>query len=164
MALNIFKLAYRWPYRMTAWAPAPYCEPAPLRLIGINLDMKRKPVRCQLLVEKNGSVHSEEFEDALGAGAYFEYCYRVPKGAYSRFSATVGIHSLLGAKRSVDVEVKIDGNTAFSDTITPGKPARTVNVGIGGCRDIRLISSGPWWTDPDGDNNHVVWAEPMLTR
>jgi hypothetical protein len=162
--LRVLKLADRWPYRQTAWAPAPYFEPGPMRLRGINLDMARNPVPCSLNVADAGGVRAERCREALGAGAYFEYHYRVPRGVYGRFTARVGIHATLGAQRSIDFEVKLDGQSAWQKTIRPGEPAEAIDIVAGGCRDIQLISSGPWLTDPDGNNNHVVWDEPRLIR
>lgn len=162
--LKVLKLTGRWPYRMTAWAPAPYFEPGPLMLRGLNLDMQRNPVPCQLLVQTKSGVHSKRFREALGSGAYFEYHYRLPAGVYSHFSTQVGIHAVLGAKRSINIEVRLDGATAFQDVACPGEPALKLNLDAHGCRDLQLIASGPWLTEPDGSDNHVVWAQPRMTR
>ena len=65
--------------------------------------------------------------------------------------------------RSINVEIKLNGKTAWSDVIKPDEPARAIDLPIDGARDIQLIASGPWYTEPDGFNNHVVWALPMVT-
>jgi hypothetical protein len=162
--LRILKLTDRWPFRQTAWAPSPYFEPGPLMLRGINLDTDRHPVPCELLLATKTGVQSKRFKESLGSGAYFEYHYKLPAGVYARFTARVGIHAVLGAKRSVDIEVKLDGATAFKDVAQPGKPALNLALDAKGCHDIQLIASGPWLTDPDGSDNHVVWAEPRMWR
>jgi hypothetical protein len=48
--------------------------------------------------------------------------------------------------------------------VKPGDPAKAIDVNARGCRDLQIIASGPWLTDPDGANNHVVWAEPRLMK
>jgi hypothetical protein len=50
------------------------------------------------------------------------------------------------------------------DTFGHGLEARATGISgcIAGATDIQLISSGPWYTEPDGSNNHVVWAQPRV--
>jgi len=163
-ALSTIELTSRWPYRMTAWAPAPYFAPGPMRLRGINLDMDRQPVPCELLVRGDDGAHAEQFEEALGAGAYFEYHYRVLEGLYRRFTGRVGIHAVLGAKRPIDIKVLADDTPVFEAVAKPGEPAHEIEVAVNGCRDLKLIASGPILTDPDGSDNHVVWALPRLSK
>ena len=162
--LRTLKLTDRWPFRQTAWAPAPYFETGPLSMRGINLDMKRSPVPCALKVAGAGEDRVVRFREALGAGAYYEYHFRVPAGVYGKFTALAGIHATLGARRSIDFEVKLDGKSAWRATVKPGEPARAIDLDSHGCRDIQLIASGPWLTEPDGADNHVVWAEPRLIK
>jgi ankyrin repeat protein len=165
--LKVLPLTWRWPYRMSAWAPHPYGDPAtnaPLRLSGYNLNADQRRVRCELLVGTDGNVKSQPFDEALGAGAYFEYHYRAAAQMYSRFKAWVGIHATLGSQRNIDAEVRIDGQTAFNGVLIPGRAALEVDIDAHGCRDIQLISSGPQYFQPDGTNNHVVWAQPRLQR
>ena len=163
-ALKVVKLTDAWPLRSSAWSPSPYFETGPLKLRGINLDANRAAVPCELLVRQaDGKVVSRKFPEALGAGAYYEYHYRLPAGLYRRFTALVGIHAVLGAMRSINVEVKVGGKTAWSDVIRPGEPAKEIGLAIDGAGDIQLISSGPYYTDPDGSNNHVVWAQPRVS-
>jgi hypothetical protein len=165
--MKILRLTWRWPYRMSAYAPYPYGDPsanAPLRLSGYNLNKDQRRVRCELLVGTDGNVKSQSFDEALGAGAYFEYHYRVAPQMYSRFKAWVGIHATLGSQRNIDAEVKLDGQTAFKGVLVPGKTALEVDIDARGCHDIQLISSGPQYFDPDGSNNNVVWAQPRLER
>jgi len=161
---SVLRLTDRWPYRSSAWAPSPYFETGPLRLRGINLDEQRHPVPCALRVRDGRGTRVRRFKEALGSGAYYEYHYRLPPNLYARFTGRVGIHATLGARRPVDVEMKLDGKTAFKDTVAPGKPALDLDLDARGCRDLQLIASGPWLTDPDGSDNHVVWAEPRLIR
>jgi hypothetical protein len=162
-ALRTVPLTDAWPFRSSAWAPAPYLHTGPLHLRGINLDAKGNPVPCEVLVkEPEGKTVSRRFKEALGAGAYYEYHYRLPAGLYQRFTAMVGIHAVLKAMRSINVEVKVDSKTAWSDVLKPGEPARTIDLPIHGARDIQLISSGPFYRDPDGSNNHVVWVMPRV--
>jgi hypothetical protein len=160
----VLHLTDRWPFRSSAWSPSPYFETGPLRLRGINLDANRKPTPCALLMDEGGSVKPRQFKEALGAGAYYEYHYRLPAGLFTRFTTAVGIHATLGALRSVNVEIKFDGQTAFKDVIKPGKPAIKIDLDAKGCRDLQMIASGPWLTEPDGHDNHVVWAEPRVYR
>ncbi len=163
-AFKTLDLSGLWPYRCTAWAPSPYFETGPLALRGINLDANLQPVPCELLVaEGGGKAVARRFTEALGAGAYYEYHFRLGAGLYQRFTGMVGIHATLGAKRSVSVQVKVDGHTAWSDVIAPGQPAKTIDVAVAGARDLQLISSGPWYMDPDGNENHVVWAQPRVS-
>lgn len=161
-SLAMLKLTDRWPFRMSAWAPAPYFEPAPLRLRGINLDMARRPVPCEILVAGARGLRRERVREALGAGAYFEYHYRLTGMAFRRFTARVGIHATLGAHRPIDVAVKAGDRTVFKGIARPGEAAMEIDCRVGGCRDLRLIASGPRYTDPDGNDNHVVWARPRL--
>jgi hypothetical protein len=163
-SLRVLRLADRWPYRSTAWAPSPYFETGPLRLRGINLDAQRRPVPCALIVREGRAARPRRFREALGSGAYYEYHYRLPRGVFARFTARVGIHATLGARRTVDVAVKMNRRTAFQATVAPGRPALDVELDARGCRDLQLIASGPWLTDPDGSDNHVVWAEPRMWR
>jgi len=162
--LKTLRLTDRWPFRMTAWAPTPYFEPGPLMFRGINIDAQRNPVPCELIVNTKQGPRSKRFKEALGSGAYFEYHYRLPAGIYSRFTTQVGVHAVLGAKRSINIEIKLDGKTEFQDKVFPGKPAIPIDMDAHGCRDIQLIASGPWLTDPDGSDNHVVWAQPRMER
>jgi hypothetical protein len=162
--LGSLKLTDRWPFRQTAWAPNPYQETGPMSLRGINLDSQRNPAPCALLLETPGGVECRTFAEALGSGAFYEYHYRVPGGAYARFTAQVGIHGVLGARRDVEVEVKLNGRTAFQKKVLPGKPSIAVDIEAAGCDNIQLLASGPHWpTDPNGEFNHVVWARPRLT-
>jgi len=162
-ALAAVPLAPRWPYRMTAWAPAPYSEPGPRSLSGINLDMDRNPVACELRTTDD-SGEPVIFTDSLGAGAPFFYHYRLPPGVYDVFAALVGIHARLGANRALEVRVLADGETLFADTAAPGGVARPIEVKIGGARDLVLVTDGPKWNDPDAIGNHVVWARPELRK
>jgi hypothetical protein len=116
-----------------------------------------------LVKEPDSKMVSRRFKEALGAGAFYEYHYRLPAGLYQRFTAMVGIHAVLKAMRSIDVEVKVDSKSAWSDVLKPGEPARAIDIPIHGARDIQLISSGPFYRDPDGSNNHVVWVMPRVT-
>lgn len=161
-ALRVKKLTDAWPFRSSQWAPPPYLESGPLKLRGINLDKDRKPVPCELLVSEGGKVVSRQYKEALGAGAYYEYHWRLPAGSYQRLTALVGVHAVLGAMRSIKVEVKSNGKSVWSDVIKPGEPAKPIDVAIDGATDVQFISSGPWYTQPDGCNNHVVWAEPRV--
>ena len=61
-----------------------------------------------------------------------------------------------------DIEIKLDGQSAFKDVAYPDRSAIKIDLDAHGCRDIQLIASGPWLTDPDGSDNHVVWAEPRM--
>jgi hypothetical protein len=162
--LKVLKLINRWPFRQTAWAPSPYFETGPLGMRGINLDEQRNPVPCELLIRGRNGVQSKRYKEALGSGAYYEYHYKLPAGVYARFTTKVGIHAVLKAKRSVNIEVKLDGRTAFKDVAYPDQPALAIDLDAQGCRDIQMIASGPWLTEPDGSDNHVVWAEPRMMR
>ena len=126
--------------------------------------MNGGPAPCVLNVAEAGGSRPVRFREALGAGAYYEYHYRVPGGVYGRFTALVGIHATLGARRAIDAEIKLDGQSAWRETLKPGEPAKTIDLNARGCRDIQLIASGPWLTDPDGSDNHVVWAAPRLMK
>jgi len=162
--LSMHRLTDLWPYRMSAWAPAPYFEPGPMRLRGINLNMDRKPIPCELLLKEDHRERRERFEEALGAGAYFEYQYRLAAGVFKKFTGLVGIHARLGARRPIDIKVMADEKCVFERVAKPGEPAAKIDVAIDGCRDIKLISSGPWYTEPDGSDNHVVWALPRVSK
>ena len=159
-AMRHLSLTWRWPLRMSAYSPGPYETPVPMQLCGFNLDNIRRRVPCALLVRGK----AQQFDEALGAGAYFEYHFRLAAKTYRRFTARVGIHASLGARRNVDAEVKLDGQTAFKGVLIPGKEALEVDIDAGGCRDIQLISSGPRYFQPDGTDNHVVWAQPRMER
>jgi len=158
--LSSLSLAPRWPYQMTAWAPNPYSEPGPRVLQGINLDMDKNCVACELRLEEPGG-RTEVFPDSLGAGAPFYYHYRLPPGVYASFTSLVGIHAKLSARRSIKAEVLADGKTVFSRVIRPEEPAVSIEAQVNGCRDLVLKTSGPQWDSPD---NHVVWANPKVHR
>jgi len=157
-ALESLPLAPRWPYRMTAWAPHPYSEPGPRTLLGINLDMARKPVACQLLTGEPGH-RARRFPNSLGAGAPFFYHYKLPPGVYSLLTGLVGVHASLGAQRPIDVRVETDGVDVFRDRILPGAKALAIKARIDGCRNLLLLTSGPKWDATDAEGNHVVWAD-----
>jgi len=160
-ALQTVSLARRWPYRMTAWAPAPYFEPGPLRLAGINLDMDRNPVPCRLKMA-DGAI--KETPDALGAGGRFIYHYHFPEGIYETFSALVGPHADLGVHCALEIEVIADEETVFSGVLQPDGPPLDISADISGCRDLILRTAGPEWPSPAAANIHVVWAKPTVLK
>jgi len=161
--LRVLQLTDRWPYRQTAWAPFPYFEPAPYMLRGTNLDSKRRPVPCRLYVrDGRGPLRIRTFREALGSGAFFEYHFRVPARTFTRLTGWVGIHASLGAQRPIQAEIRLNGRSVFRQMVWPGAPAIRFDLPARGCRNVQFIASGPILTDPDGSNNHVVWAEPRL--
>lgn len=162
-SLRTLRLTDCWPYRMTAWAPAPYFEPGPMRLRGINLDMSRNSTPCELLVQEDEAALPVRFEESLGAGAYFEYHFKLPAGTFKKFRSLVGVSSSLGARRSINIIVKLDEKVGLELKVSPGQAAKAIDLDITGCHDLQLISSGPWYTDPDGVDNHIVWAQPRVS-
>lgn len=167
--LNEVSLAGKWPYRMSAWCPFPYLEPAPLMLKGINLDQDRKPVPCRLLVSPNGSAEIRTFPDALGAGLGMEYHFKIPAGVYSDFSVYPGIHAELGARKPVNIRIVFDEKTVYETTLSPTGAAHKINLELKNVSGIKLIAPPPrdndlWYADPASANNHIVWAEPHLKK
>ena len=163
---NHLSLTACWPYRMSAWAPFPYFETTPTALNGINLAVKTnnliEPCPCKLRIEENGHVKHRQFDDALGAGTYFEYHFRLSANTYHRFTSIIGIHAELGATCPIEFQVVADDKMVFSKTIKSSDLAVTVDVDINGCHDLKLITCIKNYTEKTGRNNHATWAEPRV--
>ena len=106
-------------------------------------------------INLNGVV----FGKGLGVHAPSDVRYRLA-GAYSRFSAKVGVDDEVGPHGSVVFEVWADGTRIYSSgAMTGASPTRDVQLDVRGRSELRLVVSDG---GDGGTFDHADWAAAMV--
>ncbi len=171
-ASTVKKLAGTFPYRQTAWAGGNYSQVAPGELKGINLNNSYEAVPCSLSYKSGKTSQIKTISDALGATAYFEYEFRIPKKNYSKLTFDYGIHTDLKTLYPITFEVLCDNKCIFSDAKGSGDHASSASLDLPAKTEkIQLITNVADNIEIQRINNipivptgHAVWANPTLIK
>jgi len=166
------KLAGTFPYRQTAWAGGNYSQVAPGELNGINLNNSYEAVPCKLSYKNSEISQTKTISNALGATAYFEYEFKIPKETYTKLTFDYGIHADLGTLYPITFEVLCDNKCIFSDTKGTGDHASSVSLDLpANTEKLQLITNIADNINIQRINNipivptgHAVWAKPILIK
>jgi len=157
---NLHPLEYRPcvspPYRFSAIIPG-YSLTHP----------DRKAVALKLRVRSGKRVVVKTFKRGMGTGCHWKnrIVYRFPKDVYSKFSVIAGQHATLGVDGAAQLKVRFRGKTVFSSGVISGRDVAG-RVTVGNLREggnLELISAdktGKW----SNTANHIVWAEPVVSK
>jgi hypothetical protein len=108
------------------------------------------------------TLNSVRYERGLGTHAMSEIVFDLEKlgRPYERFISDVGVDDEVSAMSSVVFQVFVDGKRVYdSGTMTPDSETKTVDVGVAGIKQLRLVVTDAG----DGINSdHADWANARL--
>ena len=133
-----------WTSATSGWGPAEK-----------NMSNGEQPAGDGRLITLNGVA----FPKGLGVHASSDIRYSLA-GAYSRFSAKVGVDDEVGALGSVVFEVWADGARLYSSGVMNGaSPTKSVLLDIRGKNELRLVVTNG---ADSVDSDHADWAAAMV--
>jgi hypothetical protein len=113
------------------------------------------------VLDKPLVVGNETFEHGLGVHSRTLLRYELA-GGYREFVTRLGLDRSAGPYAAVDVSVRVDGVTQFSESIAyPSELRGPVRISVEGSRTLELlVDFGPNGSMQDRFN----WIEPGLVR
>ncbi len=106
------------------------------------------------------TLDGQTYAKGLGTHASSDIRYQLG-GAWSTFTAKVGVDDEVGTRGSVTFQVYVDGVLAFDSGVMTGSSAtKSVDVSVAGKNQLRLVVT------TGGDNDwfdHADWADATLT-
>jgi|GEM_PF-1818910 len=158
------------PYRQTAWAGGPYLQVGTGELRGVNLNDSNEGIPCELQYAIDEK--SQVIPEALGATAYFEYEFKIPKGVYTTLSFDYGIHAQLGALYPITFEVYCNDRSIFCQTkdVDSLASSATISWPADGEKLQLITNVDERYSEqlingrPIAATGHVIWGKPRLRK
>ena len=162
-ALSRVHLADLRPINYPGHVSGPYRFNSMVRNYALDSNQRRR--RLRIRVKSGDSCREKVFARGIGTGCHREVriTYPIPKAVFARLKGHVGLHSRLGKRGSVEVDLRFRRKRLFRELLDWDNPSvpLDVDVAAGGLLDLYLRSRTGTWSDSE---NNLVLADPCLLK